>query len=199
MDSINAGDIQRIDFARTKLSKQLSNAKDEITDFQYLTFQKMINAKDKALFQELKSYADKIIIDKFEVSDVEKKYIYLTNTNKNLGYAQCYLWCYYDKSFSDFAFNLKKGDFVEIEAKIKKISDETDTIDAQLLKISIAKKTGCFIATACYGDYNSVEVTILKKYRDENLKRSEIGRQMIKFYYFLSPPIANYLGSVFSL
>ena len=118
----------------------------------------------------------------------------MTNWNKNLGYAQCSLWCYYDKSFNDFAFNLKRGDFVEIEAKIKKISDETSSIDTQLLKIStVKKKSGCFIATACYGDYDCEEVIILRRYRDENLKRSEIGRQMIKFYYFLSPPIANYL------
>ncbi|PVX50114.1 double zinc ribbon protein [Balneicella halophila] len=52
-------------------------------------------------------------------------------------------------------------------------------------------KEGCFIATACFGDYNASEVIILRKYRDEILNQSTIGKLFIKSYYAVSPPIAK--------
>lgn len=54
-----------------------------------------------------------------------------------------------------------------------------------------AKKEGCFIATACYGDYNSNEVLLLRKYRDNVLMPNTFGRLFIRFYYFISPTLAN--------
>ena len=52
---------------------------------------------------------------------------------------------------------------------------------------------GCYIATAVYGYYDAPEVLILRKYRDEVLQQTILGRAFIKTYYFLSPPIANWL------
>jgi hypothetical protein len=61
-----------------------------------------------------------------------------------------------------------------------------------LLKEKIPnKKIGCFIATVCYGSYNSEEVLIFRLFRDQVLKKSYIGKKFISFYYFISPPIAN--------
>lgn len=53
--------------------------------------------------------------------------------------------------------------------------------------------SGCYIATACYGDYNSTEVLAFRVYRDEKLSNSFLGRLFIRVYYKLSPPIANWL------
>jgi len=53
----------------------------------------------------------------------------------------------------------------------------------------------CYIATAVYGSYNSKEVVVLRRYRDEVLKNSSVGRTFIKIYYALSPPVANWLKS----
>jgi hypothetical protein len=53
------------------------------------------------------------------------------------------------------------------------------------------KKSGCFIATAVYEDYNSKEVLRLRKYRDEKLKNSIWGRIFIRTYYTISPPISE--------
>lgn len=53
------------------------------------------------------------------------------------------------------------------------------------------KKEGCFIATACYGDYNSNEVLLLRNYRDNVLMQNSFGRLFVKFYYFVSPTLAN--------
>ncbi|MEI6174818.1 MAG: CFI-box-CTERM domain-containing protein [Bacteroidota bacterium] len=53
------------------------------------------------------------------------------------------------------------------------------------------KKSGCFIATACYGDYNSPEVLVLREYRDKILLNTSTGRTIVQFYYLLSPFIAR--------
>lgn len=54
-------------------------------------------------------------------------------------------------------------------------------------------KTGCFIATAAYGTPFSQEIEILRYWRDVALKRSFVGNMFINVYYFLSPPIANFI------
>lgn len=56
------------------------------------------------------------------------------------------------------------------------------------------KQGGCFVATACYGDYNSPEVLILRHYRDHKLLKSTFGRVFVEFYYFFSPALAVVIG-----
>ena len=53
------------------------------------------------------------------------------------------------------------------------------------------KSSGCFIATACYGNYDSPEVLVLRVYRDEQFLTNWLGRLFVKFYYFVSPPLAK--------
>jgi hypothetical protein len=48
-------------------------------------------------------------------------------------------------------------------------------------------KTGCFIATAVYGDENVPEVLFLRQFRDEVLAQSRLGRAAVGVYYKLSP------------
>lgn len=57
------------------------------------------------------------------------------------------------------------------------------------------KKEGCFIATACYGDYNTKEVLVLRKYRDNVLIPNTFGRLFVKFYYFISPTLAKAISN----
>lgn len=54
-------------------------------------------------------------------------------------------------------------------------------------------KHACFIATACYGDYDSFEVLLLRNYRDEILLPTKEGRFFVKLYYLISPKIAQIL------
>lgn len=53
---------------------------------------------------------------------------------------------------------------------------------------------GCFIATACYG-LESEEVKIFRKWRDNTLMKTSLGRGFVKTYYTISPPIANFISN----
>jgi hypothetical protein len=53
------------------------------------------------------------------------------------------------------------------------------------------EKEGCFIASACYNDYDHPIVFQLRKFRDEYLIQKNFGRKFIKFYYSHSPKYAR--------
>ena len=54
----------------------------------------------------------------------------------------------------------------------------------------------CYIATYVYGSYDSPEVCILRRYRDNTLSESSMGRFFIRMYYTLSPVIIALLGGM---
>ena len=54
-------------------------------------------------------------------------------------------------------------------------------------------KSGCFIATAVYGDSEAYQVKILRIFRDNYLKKNIFGRLFISVYYKTSPPIAVFI------
>ncbi len=56
-----------------------------------------------------------------------------------------------------------------------------------------AAKSGCFVATAAFGDVNSYQVVTLRSFRDDVLLRSRIGRLTIRIYYCVSPTIAAHI------
>lgn len=50
----------------------------------------------------------------------------------------------------------------------------------------------CFIATAVYrNDPYAPEVMLLRRYRDQKLRRTKPGRTLVYIYYQLSPPLAK--------
>lgn len=50
--------------------------------------------------------------------------------------------------------------------------------------------SGCFVATACYGDYNAPEVLLLRQFRDTHLLRSPLTRPLVGLYYKIGPHLA---------
>lgn len=58
---------------------------------------------------------------------------------------------------------------------------------------SVLHRSGCFVATATYGDEDILEVRFLRAFRDQVLKRSGFGRFLTRIYYKCSPYIARIL------
>jgi hypothetical protein len=77
-------------------------------------------------------------------------------------------------------------------------SDSPLYLDARRLKdeIEAEPKGGCFIATAAYGSALASDVVVLSRFRDEVLLRSHVGTLFVKFYYWVSPPVASLIGRV---
>ena len=51
----------------------------------------------------------------------------------------------------------------------------------------VGRAAGCFIATATYGDENSVQVDFFRTFRDEILLKSRLGSLLVQLYYKTSP------------
>ena len=50
---------------------------------------------------------------------------------------------------------------------------------------------GCYIATAVYGTYDSPELWVLRRFRDYGLRKSIIGRALVRVYYAISPKLVQ--------
>lgn len=50
---------------------------------------------------------------------------------------------------------------------------------------------GCFIATAAFGTPFAEEINVLRIWRDDWLLKNRLGVIFVRFYYKISPPIAN--------
>jgi len=55
------------------------------------------------------------------------------------------------------------------------------------------KKSGCFIATACYGTAMAGEVQILSSFRDEYLAAHPVGGMFVELYCEFSPAVADFI------
>jgi hypothetical protein len=55
------------------------------------------------------------------------------------------------------------------------------------------KMRACYIATAVYGDADAPEVRRLRRWRDERLNTTRLGRRICAFYYAVSPKLAERL------
>ncbi len=52
---------------------------------------------------------------------------------------------------------------------------------------------GCFIATAAYSTFTHPDLDTFRDFRDQKLLTNSVGKQLVSFYYRISPSIAQYL------
>jgi hypothetical protein len=52
----------------------------------------------------------------------------------------------------------------------------------------------CYVATCVYGSYDCPEVWTLRRYRDQKLSSTLLGKGFIKTYYFIGPTIIRWFG-----
>lgn len=75
----------------------------------------------------------------------------------------------------------------------KGLKESLDYVDKTVPTGTFKKTEGCFIATACYGDYDAEEVIVLRRYRDNVLQQTKSGRFMVQLYYRVSPFLADFI------
>ena len=54
---------------------------------------------------------------------------------------------------------------------------------------------GCYVATAVYGSYDCPQVWTLRRYRDNILAKTLLGRLFIRTYYTISPTLVKWFGN----
>ncbi|HWW42057.1 CFI-box-CTERM domain-containing protein [Pedobacter sp.] len=96
------------------------------------------------------------------------------------------------KDSVDYVNSLQEG---EVAPLSRSPLNKRDTQIDEIIKGQQEQKpkTGCFIATVCYGNYDAPEVMVLRRYRDERLMPFLAGRLFVRFYYFISPALAKQL------
>ncbi|WP_104191265.1 CFI-box-CTERM domain-containing protein [Cryobacterium sp. Y82] len=88
----------------------------------------------------------------------------------------------------------------ELEVKVQRTSPVTGPSLQESLAPSsqtsqqATKSGGCYVATAVYGSYDSPEVWVLRRWRDDTLLKSAGGRAFVRGYYALSPTLVARFG-----
>ena len=80
-----------------------------------------------------------------------------------------------------------RSDNLKNTYQMRPIGDNHDNGDAS------KKMRSCYIATAVYGDKEAPEVCRLRRFRDESLNTSHLGRRLCMLYYKISPRLARRL------
>lgn len=57
------------------------------------------------------------------------------------------------------------------------------------------KSGGCYIATAVYGSYDCPEVWVLRRFRDQSLMKTRVGRSFVRAYYAVGPAAVRFGGA----
>jgi|GEM_PF-3102312 len=93
-----------------------------------------------------------------------------------------------------------------VEFRVEFNGDSNEFLELELLTDSwqlrtlskferLQKKGPCYVATCVYGTYDCPEVWTLRRYRDNVLSTTWIGRLAISLYYTISPSFVSLVGS----
>lgn len=100
-----------------------------------------------------------------------------------------------------FVYEDSRGDIVDrFPGLIEKAKDLGESAqrasarNASTRSTGGTKQGGCYVATYVYGTYDSPELWVLRRWRDEYLAQSALGRAFISAYYTVSPKLIRHVG-----
>jgi predicted DNA-binding transcriptional regulator YafY len=105
-----------------------------------------------------------------QISNIEYSNEFQKNSSKKSEHISAY--CHLKNGKRTFKLN-----------RIEKVRFVENTKNTNWVKNS----SGCYIATMAYGSYEHPQVLILRKFRDDVLLSSFIGKLFVKVYYTISP------------
>jgi len=85
----------------------------------------------------------------------------------------------------------EKGSFKSRRLAMKAVDEAEKKLRSKYPERFSSKKGGCFVATACYGNYDHPVVMELRHFRDDCLETSTAGRAFVRWYYQWSPAFAS--------
>lgn len=157
----------------------LKNAKDYVDSF------KPGNSYFKDNPSTTVNVDDRLLALMASGNKLEAVKLYKDATGCGLAESKNYVEDLYERGFSTGLKNT-------VHQQPSPVNRKRDTqIDDLVKNNGIKTKTGCFVATVCYGDYDAAEVLVLRQFRDECLLQSVTGRALVRFYYTVSPFMAR--------
>ncbi len=173
---------------------------DFYTSIQKKDFEKDFANKETEIKREKSSLKGEIIETTFRVLDVKedgrnKWEIRLIKEFSNEMFDSTFFYVSYNSrinEFNEIVFKLTKGDFVIVKMEI--VSYQT-SVSGKLIDIQKTSNKQCFIATVCFDSFDSKEVVLFRRFRDEVLTKSSLGRVFISVYYTLSPRVSVFIGN----
>lgn len=85
------------------------------------------------------------------------------------------------------------GGYTSYDAKGKKVGHSDPGLFGGYTNYS--DDQGCYVATCVYGSYDCPEVWTLRRFRDDFLAKSLMGRAFIRTYYATGPTIVKLFGN----
>ena len=96
-----------------------------------------------------------------------------------------------DGSHDQAITELSPGTLYDFRATL---SFEGEEMKGDTLQFTTEAPSGCFIATAAYGTDSAVEINILREFRDAVLLPNALCAGFVSFYYWASPPMADFIS-----
>lgn len=96
-----------------------------------------------------------------------------------------------------YAAGLSKDNAIQNFQRVIQIQGPTSQLGiecAKEIEKLKAKKGACFVATAVYDSPIAPQVLVLRRFRDEALLTSRLGKALVELYYFASPPLASLIS-----
>lgn len=129
-----------------------------------------------------------------EVGEKDPSYVQASDMFAAYGLALLILYANKTSDYGVAVSLMRQLDRVRMSATVRARFDQNNAIlKSNVAMASQGSSGGCYIATMAFGSYDAPEVMELRRFRDESLAKSMLGRLFIRVYYMLSPYLVRLL------